>query len=110
MHPPPLSVTLPLPQVQGHQKSQRQYESETLPSLTYHLILTVTLLDRGSIPDLGLKLGLFDYCTSHIFQKKKTIFPVLPDRRRFGVNRKMLANPESQYNPSRSNVFKGVNN
>ena len=53
---------------------------------------------RGSSPDLGLNLGLFDYCTSHIFQKK-TIFPVLLDRRRFGVNRKMLANPESQYNP-----------
>ena len=54
-------------------------------------------LVRGSSPALGLQLGLFDYCTSHI--KKKTIFPVLPDRRRFGVNSKNLANPESQYNP-----------
>ena len=53
---------------------------------------------RGSSPDLGLNLGLFDYCTSRIFQRKM-ILPVLPDRRRFGVNSKTLENPESQYNP-----------
>ena len=53
---------------------------------------------RGYSPDLGLKLGLIDYFTSHIFPKK-TIFSVLPDRLCFGVNSKMLANPESQYNP-----------
>ena len=27
---------------------------------------------RESSPDLGLKLGLFDYCTSHIYKKKRS--------------------------------------
>ena len=47
--------------------------ARVVPALDGTVYLVDINITRGSSPDLGLKLRLIDYCTSHIFQKKNDL-------------------------------------